>query len=69
VIAHAATLSPRQRIAVEGSADDLRRYREVATMRRDLPIAIPDDAELDAESAARWCAEAGMARLATRLAG
>jgi len=69
VIAHAAALSPRQRLAVEGSADDLRRYREVATMRCDLPIALPDDAELDAESAARWCAEAGMARLAARLAG
>jgi DNA polymerase I len=68
VIAHAGELTPRQRLAVEGSADDLRRYREVATMRRDLPIAIPDDAELNAGSAARWCAAAGMARLAARLA-
>jgi DNA polymerase-1 len=67
VIAHAAELTPRQRLAVEGSADELRGYREVATMRRDLPIAIPDDAELDAASAAAWCSEAGMRRLAERL--
>jgi DNA polymerase I len=69
VIAHASELTPRQRQAVEGSADDLRGYREVATMRRDLPIAIPDDAQLESESAAAWCTEAGMLRLAARLTG
>jgi DNA polymerase-1 len=67
VIAHAGELTPRQRLAVEGSADELRGYREVATMRPDLPIEIPGDAELDPESASAWCAEAGMLRLAERL--
>ncbi len=68
VIAHAAELKPRQRLSVEESAGDLRRYLEVAAMRRDAPIAIPEDAALDAESAAEWCRDAGMAGLAARLA-
>ncbi len=68
VIAHAAELTPRQRLSVEESAGDLRRYLEVAAMRRDAPIAIPDDAALDAESAAEWCRDAGMTGLAARLA-
>jgi DNA polymerase-1 len=68
VIAHAADLTPRRRVAVEGGADDLRRYLEVAAMRRDAPIAIPDDAVLDAQSAATWCRAAGMTGLAGRLA-
>ena len=68
VIAHAAELTPRQRVSVEESAGDLRRYLEVAAMRRDAPIAIPEDAALDAESAAEWCRDAGMAGLAARLA-
>ena len=68
VIAHAAELTPRQSAAVEAGADDLRRYLDVAAMRRDAPIAIPDDAALDAESAAQWCRDAGMAALAARLA-
>ena len=38
VIEHASELTPRQRESVLGAADDLRRYREVATMRRDLPV-------------------------------
>jgi DNA polymerase-1 len=67
VIAHASELTPRQRAAVEDGADDLRGYREVATMRRDLPITIPDDAQLDAGAAAAWCTQAGMHRLASRL--
>lgn len=67
VIAHAAELTPRQRLAVEGSAGDLRGYLDVAAMRRDAPIAIPDDAVLDADSAAQWCREAGMLGLAARL--
>jgi DNA polymerase-1 len=67
VIAHAGELTPRQRAAVEGSAEALRGYREVATMRRNLPIASPGDAQLDSESAAAWCREAGMLRLASRL--
>jgi DNA polymerase-1 len=67
VIAHAAELTPRLRLSVEASADDLRRYLEVAAMRRDVPIAIPADTALDRESAAQWCREAGMTGLATRL--
>ena len=67
VIAHAGELSPRQRHSVEDGAGDLRRYLEVAAMRRDAPIAVPGDAALDAESAARWCREAGMLGLASRL--
>jgi len=68
VIAHAAELTPRQRVSVEESAGDLRRYLEVAAMRRDVSIAIPEDAALDAESAAEWCRDAGMTGLAARLA-
>jgi hypothetical protein len=67
VIAHAAELTPRQRLAVEGSADELRDYLDVATMRRDVAMTIPDDASLAADSAAEWCREAGMLGLARRL--
>jgi DNA polymerase I len=69
VIAHAGELTPRRRQAVEGSADDLRRYLDVATMRRDVGMTIPSDAALDPQSASRWCAEAGMPGLSRRLAG
>jgi DNA polymerase-1 len=68
VIAHAAELTPRQRLAVESGADDLRRYLDVATMRRDVAMTIPGDAALDPSSAAAWCREAGMLGLARRLA-
>ncbi len=69
VIAHAGELTPRQRLAIEESADDLRRYLDVASMRRDAPIGIPGDATLQREQAAQWCREAGMLALASRLAG
>jgi DNA polymerase-1 len=68
VIAHAAELTPRQRLAVEAAADDLRRYLDVATMRRDVAMTIPDDASLDPAAAAAWCRDAGMVGLARRLA-
>ena len=68
VIAHASELTARQRLAVEGGADDLRRYLDVATMRRDVALAIPVDASLDLHSAASWCEGAGMLALARRLA-
>jgi DNA polymerase I len=68
VIAHAGELTPRRRESLEGSADDLRRYLDVATMRRDLPIGIPDDGGLDSHSASQWCADAGMLALSKRLA-
>ena len=67
VIAHAGELTPRRRLAIEGSADDLRRYLDVATMRRDVAMTIPGDASLDADSAAAWCRDAGMFGLAKRL--
>jgi DNA polymerase-1 len=69
VIAHAADLTPRQRLAVEGSAADLRRYLRVATMCRDVVMTIPGDASLEPGSAAEWCREAGMLGLARRLTG
>ena len=67
VIAHAGELTPRQRLAVEGSAGDLRTYLEVAAMRLDAPIAIPGDSKLEPEAAAAWANAAGMRALATRL--
>jgi DNA polymerase I len=67
VIAHAGDLTPRQRLSIESSADDLRTYLEIAAMRRDAPIEIPDDAVLQPEPAAQWCREAGMLALASRL--
>ncbi len=68
VIAHAGELTQRRRVAIADAADDLRRYLDVATMRRDAPIAIPDDCTLQPEAAAQWCREAGMVGLAARLA-
>jgi DNA polymerase-1 len=68
VIAHADELTPRQRTAVSGSADELRRYLEVATMRRDLPLPALPDAALDAARAAAWAGERGLNTLARRLA-
>lgn len=69
VIAHAGEQTARRQEALEDGADDLRRYLDVATMRRDLPIDVPADGGLDAESASQWCAEAGMHGLSKRLAG
>jgi DNA polymerase-1 len=69
VIAHAGELTPRRRLSIEGSAGELRTYLEVAAMRRDAPLAIPDDAVLQPERAASWAREAGMRALATRLTG
>ena len=67
VIAHAGELTPRQKLSVEGSADDLRTYLEVAAMRRDAPVALPGDSALQPEAAAAWASAAGMRALATRL--
>ena len=68
MIAHAGELTQRRRLAIVDAADDLRRYLDVATMRRDAPIAIPGDSTLQPEAAAAWCREAGMPGLAARLA-
>jgi DNA polymerase-1 len=67
VIEHASELTPRQRESVLGAADDLRRYREVATMRRDLPVPELPDADLDAERAAAWAETRGLGALSGRL--
>ena len=67
VIEHASELTPRQRESVLGAADDLRSYREVATMRRDLPVPELPDADLDAERAAAWAETRGLGALSSRL--
>jgi hypothetical protein len=67
VIEHASELTPRQQESVLGAADDLRRYREVATMRRDLPVPELPDADLDAERAAAWAETRGLGALSGRL--
>jgi DNA polymerase I len=67
VIEHASELTPRQSESVRGSADDLRRYREVATMRRDLDVPELRDAELDVERAAAWAETRGLNGLSGRL--
>jgi DNA polymerase I len=69
VIEHASELTPRQRLAVAGSADELRRYLQVATMRRDLALPELPDATLDAGRAARFAESRGLGNLAGRLAG
>jgi DNA polymerase-1 len=67
VIAHAAELTPRQRASVTTTADELRAYLQVATMRRDLPVPELPDSELDAERAASWAETRGLGALARRL--
>jgi DNA polymerase-1 len=69
VIAHARELTHRQALAIGESADDLRRYREVAAMRRDAPLPAIPDGPLDRERAAAWCEGRGIDRLAARLRG
>jgi DNA polymerase-1 len=68
VIANAAGLSPARARSIAESADDLRLYRRIATMRRDLPIDRPADAEPDWTAGAEACDAAGMGRLAVRIA-
>ena len=67
VIENADKLTLRQRVSVTESVEDLLRYRAVAQQQRDLPIAIPHDAPLDASRAAAWATSVGMARLGARL--
>lgn len=68
VIAHAHELTPAKARAVAESADDLRVFREIATMRRDLPLERPPSGEPDWAAGAAACAAAGIGRLAERLA-
>jgi DNA polymerase I len=67
VIDHARELSPARRQAIAGAADDIHRFRDVARMRADVPLPPVPDAQLDAERAARWCAEQGMLALSDRI--
>ena len=67
VIAHALELTPRQRESIGEHADELRSYREVATMRRDVPLPDLTDRAFDPQSAAAWCLERGITHLAKRL--
>jgi DNA polymerase-1 len=69
VVEHARELSPRQSLTIREAADDLRRYRDVAGMRRDAPVPDVPTRDLDVEGAAAWAEERGMARLAERLRG
>ncbi|HEY1479673.1 MAG TPA: 5'-3' exonuclease [Gaiellales bacterium] len=68
VIEHADELSARQRDSITSSADDLRRYLQVATMRRDLPVPELPDAGLDTATAAARAVSRGLGGLAGRLA-
>jgi DNA polymerase I len=68
VIAHAAELTPRQRDSIVRSAEALRQYLQVATMRRDLPVPELADGQLDASRAAAWAATRGLGNLSGRLA-
>ncbi len=67
VIAHANELTPAKAAAIASSAADLRRFHEIAVMRRDLPIVRPADHQPDWQAGAYACAIAGMGRLAGRL--
>ena len=67
VIAAASELTPRQRESIGGHADELRSYREVATMRRDVALPALPDRPFDPERAAAWCLERGISGLAKRL--
>ena len=68
VIACAGELTPARAKAVAVGADDLRRFRQVAVMHRDLPLARPIDHTPDWSAGAAACAAVGMGRLAERLA-
>jgi DNA polymerase-1 len=68
VLANAHEQPERRRAALLETADDLRRYRRVAEMRRDLPLPDVPDAGLDATAAAAWAEGRGIEALARRLA-
>jgi DNA polymerase-1 len=67
VIAAAMELTPRQRESIGSHAEELRSYRDVATMRRDVPLPALPDRAFDQERAAAWCLERGISGLAKRL--
>jgi DNA polymerase-1 len=67
VIAHADELTPAKAASIAESADDLRTFRAIATMRRDLPLERPADGAPDWAAGAAACTALGMDRLAGRL--
>jgi 5'-3' exonuclease len=60
--------SPRVRAALHGQADELRDFKEVATLRR-VPVKLPVDRPTDLAAGAAAARELGMNRLAQRLEG
>jgi 5'-3' exonuclease len=58
--------SPRVRAALRDQADELRAFREVATLRR-VPVELPPDRPTDMAGGAAAARELGMKRLADRL--
>jgi 5'-3' exonuclease len=58
--------SPRLRSSLRDSADELRSFLDIATLR-ELPVTLPPDTPLDVEGAAAAARERGMNRLAERL--
>ncbi len=67
VIAHADDLTKARASAITEAADALRTFREIATMRRDLPVESPPDESPDWAAGADACDAHGMTRLAARL--
>jgi DNA polymerase-1 len=59
-------LKPRAAAALREQADELRAFRDIATLR-EVPLERPADAPLDAEGAAAAARARGMERLAGRL--
>ncbi len=68
VIAAAAAQRPRIAAALTGSADDLRGFRDIATLRR-AEIELPPDRATDLHAGAAAARRHGMNRLAERLEG
>ena len=58
--------APRVRGALRGQADELRDFREIATLRR-VDVERPPDRPTDTAAGARAAREQGMNRLAERL--
>jgi len=60
--------SPRVRAALHGQAEELRDFKEVATLRQ-VPVKLPPDRPTDLDAGAAAARELGMNRLAERLEG
>ena len=66
VIAHAGDERPRIAAALTDNADELRAFREIATLRH-TELAVPDDRATDLAGGASAARALGMNRLAERL--